>query len=215
MKNRTIQIQNRFYEDNPLLRPLRDQLDSTVEKLLEHVNNGARILVCGNGGSAADSDHIVGELMKGFGLKREIQIKEVESFQKKYGHEGAKIAHKLQRTIPAISLNNHASLITAVQNDTDPEMIFAQQVYGYGNEGDILIGISTSGNAMNVVRALQVANVKGLLTVGLTGKTGGLFNNESENTIIAPADETYRVQEHHLAIYHYWCFYLESEMFEE
>lgn len=214
MKKRTELIQTRFYNDNPLLCNIKDSIESSVEVILERVKKGAKILLCGNGGSASDSDHIVGELMKGFDLKRSVLNAEVEKFTQAYGAQGSDIAHKLQKTIPAISLNQHAALSSAVQNDTDPEMIFAQQVYGYGSKNDVLIGISTSGNAQNVVRAMQVANVMGLTTIGLTGKTGGLFNDEAQHVVIAPAEQTYRVQEFHLAIYHYWCLYLESELFE-
>lgn len=214
MKDRTKLIQQRFYEDNPKLIDNRQVIDDTARTLLESALNGVKILVCGNGESAADSDHIVGELMKGFDLKRPIKQEEAERFESVYKDEGRDIANKIQQTIPAISLNQHAALISAVQNDTDPDMIFAQQVYGYGNEGDVLIGISTSGNAKNVVKAMQVANVKKMITIGLAGKTGGQFKNEAKHAVIAPADETYRVQEFHLAIYHYWCLFIESELFE-
>lgn len=214
MKERTQNIVDRFYEDNKQLLILREQLDKTVQSMLISLKQGGKILICGNGGSASDSNHIVGELMKGFVLERPLSEIEKKKFIDLYGQEGKDIANKLQGAIPAISLNNHDSLTSAISNDTDPELVFAQQVIGYGREHDILLGISTSGNAANVNKAMMVANAKGLITIGLTGKSGGQFNDHTKFNIVVPFQETYRIQEQHLAIYHYWCMYLESELFE-
>ncbi|QIK70650.1 SIS domain-containing protein [Erysipelothrix sp. HDW6C] len=214
MKSNTEFIINRFYDDNPKLKPLTSELNELARTLTERIQNGAKVLLCGNGGSAADSDHIVGELMKGFDKLRPLPEDFKEKYRTMYGDSGYDVAQKLQQGIPAISLNQHNALNSATLNDIDPNLIFAQQIMGLGNQGDILIGISTSGQAENVAQAIKAANVKGLHTIGLTGKTGGQLVTLSDMCIVVPANETYRVQEFHLAIYHFLCLYIESEMFD-
>lgn len=169
-------------------------------------------LVCGNGGSAADSLHIVGELMKSFCNKR-ILPKENRKKLSEYGEDGKRLADSLQGALPAVSLINESSLSTAFLNDVNPEMVFAQQVFGLGKKGDILLGISTSGNAKNVHYASIAAKSKELHVLSLTGKDGGLMKQISDVTITVPESETYKIQELHLPIYHAICRALECEFF--
>jgi D-sedoheptulose 7-phosphate isomerase len=133
--------------------------------------NGGKVMLCGNGGSAADADHIVGELMKGFMSRRPVPLA-IRNRLEQFGEGGKYIADNLQGALPAVSLVSHTALMTAIANDVSSDMVFAQQVYGLGKKGDVLIGISTSGNSMNVMHALQVASVQGLYTIGLTGREG-------------------------------------------
>lgn len=175
--------------------------------------NGGKLLICGNGGSAADSDHIVGELMKGFELKRPISAELRQRLNEINPQAGAYLADRLQGALPAISLGAHAALATAVSNDTAGDMVFAQQVMGYGKAGDSLLGISTSGNSVNVRYAITVAKALGMQTIGLTGKSGGAMREVCDVTICAPYERTLAVQERHLPIYHTLCIMLEQEFF--
>ena len=153
-------------------------------------NNLNKIYICGNGGSASDADHIVGELMKGFLKDRKITDERIPQ----------ELRGKLQGALPAISLSAHTSLMTATINDNDADMIFAQQVYGYAKENDLLIAISTSGNSKNVVNAVKVAKTIGVKAIALTGESGGLLKEMADVTICAPSTETYKIQEYHLPI---------------
>jgi len=179
--------------------------------LLECSRNGGKILVCGNGGSASDAEHIVGELMKGFKLKRELSPEEKSIFRNL--ENGEKIADKIQKGIPAISLNSHTALMTAVGNDTDYDMVFAQQVYGYGETGDVLIGMTTSGNSANVVNAAVTAKAKGMQVIGITGERDSKLSANSDVCLQLPSTETYQIQEYTLPIYHALCAMLEEELF--
>jgi D-sedoheptulose 7-phosphate isomerase len=174
---------------------------------------GGKLLVCGNGGSAADSEHIVGELMKGYMLKRRL----VDEIQQKlvalYGQDGSNLAGSLQGGLPAISLTSHSALILAIANDISAEMIFAQQVIGYGRTGDVLWGLSTSGNARNIIAAFQTAKSIGMKTIALTGPTGGKLRSLADVAIRVPGENTPTVQEGHLPIYHLLCALLEKEFF--
>ncbi|MCL2003682.1 MAG: SIS domain-containing protein [Oscillospiraceae bacterium] len=170
---------------------------------------GGKLLLCGNGGSASDCEHIVGELMKGFLYKRP---------QKAFceAHPGLEdVAGLLQGALPAISLTGQPALQTAFANDVDPVMVFAQQVYGYAKPGDALLGLSTSGNAGNVIAALRVARAMGVKTIGLTGQSGGRMKAHCDVCICVPETETYRIQELHLPVYHALCAMLEAEFFTE
>ena len=175
---------------------------------------GGKVLVCGNGGSAADSEHIVGELMKGYRLKRPVPPASRAKLMAAFPAEGVYLADHLQGALPAVSLVSQTALLTAFANDVAPDMIFAQQVYGYGVEGDALIAISTSGNSANVLRAAQTARALGLHTIGLTGHSGGALKAVCEVTICAPAEGAAAVQERHLPIYHALCAALEAEFFD-
>jgi D-sedoheptulose 7-phosphate isomerase len=170
-------------------------------------------LVCGNGGSAADAEHIVGELMKGYLLQRPIPDETRARLVAASPESGAYLAGALQGALPAISLVSQASLLSAIANDTAADMVFAQQVYGYGRAGDVLVGISTSGNARNVVYAMQVARAMGMHTCALTGPGGGALKSVADVCICAPGESTPAIQERHLPIYHVLCAMLEEEFF--
>lgn len=175
--------------------------------------NGGKLLVCGNGGSAADSEHIVGELMKGFYLKRPLPPELKEHLIANYPEAGGYLAEHLQGALPAISLVSQTSLITALINDVAGDMIFAQQVYGYGRPGDVLLGISCSGNAPDVLHAFRVARMLGVKTLGLTGRSGGAMLPLCDGLIRVDSDIIPDIQERHLAIYHALCASLEENFF--
>lgn len=180
----------------------------------EAFHTGRKMLLCGNGGSASDCDHIAGELMKGFLSRRPVPLSFRGSLIQEWDEkEGDYLANHLQQALPAISLTNHAALITAYANDVEPEMIFAQQVYGYGKKGDVLLALSTSGNSANVLRAVQTARAIGMRTIGLTGKQGGRLKELCDVTIRVPWERTPDIQERHLPIYHILCTMLEREFF--
>ena len=202
-------IYETFLQDNPNLTGL--SIWEAYEILLNCCQNGGKILVCGNGGSASDAEHIVGELMKGFKLNRELS-KEDKSCFSSY-ENGTYIAGKLQKAIPAISLNSHVALMTAVGNDTAFDMIFAQQVYGYGAKGDVLIGMTTSGNSKDVVNAALTAKSIGMKVIGMTGSKASGLSACSDLCLRMPASETYRIQEYTLPVYHVLCAMLEEKMF--
>ena len=165
---------------------------------------GGKLLVCGNGGSAADAEHIAGELMKGFLKKRPVRDLRL-----------GELAGRLQGALPVIALTGHPALSTAFLNDVDPYMVFAQQVYGYGREGDLFLGISTSGNSKNVCAAAETARALGLVTAALTGEGGGRLKTLTDYTIAVPERSTPEVQELHLPVYHCFCAMLEEAFFTE
>jgi D-sedoheptulose 7-phosphate isomerase len=199
----------------PELEPLRDQIVGACEAICECHLAGGKVLICGNGGSASDSEHIAGELMKGFHLKRSVTHEDEERLKSSGAPNWESLASNLQRGISTITLTNNSTLNTAVSNDTDPTMIFAQQVYVYAQPGDILIGLSTSGRAKNVANALAVARAFGISTIGLTGAGPTPMDDLCDVLIQAPTKETYRVQEYHLPIYHAICSTVEVVFFEE
>ncbi len=193
-----------LFERYPQLNICAKDIEKALELMVDTYKNGGKILVCGNGGSASDADHIVGELMKGFLKDRKVTDERIPQ----------ELREKLQGALPAISLSAHTSLMTATINDNDADMIFAQQVYGYAKENDLLIAISTSGNSKNVVNAVKVAKALDVKAVALTGKAGGELKGIADVTICAPSTETYKIQEYHLPIYHYLCAKVEEEFFE-
>ncbi len=192
---------------------LQEPLQRAFQLLADCYRRGGKVLVCGNGGSAADSEHIVGELMKGFRRRRPIPAATAERLRAAYPEDGALLAERLQGALPAISLVSQTSLGSAILNDLSGDLVFAQQVYGYGVPGDALLGISTSGNARNVLQAVRVARVQGLATIGLTGKDGGALKDLCDVTLRAPAAETHEIQLFHLRLYHTLCDMLEAELF--
>jgi D-sedoheptulose 7-phosphate isomerase len=197
----------------PQLESLKEEIQKAADCLIKCYANGGKVLVCGNGGSCSDSNHIVGELMKGFEHKRPIEepLKKQLSY---IGEERGKyLAEKLQQGLPAISLTSHSALITAVSNDMDADLIFAQQVTGYGNAGDVLIAISTSGDSQNVVDAVITAKAKGLLIIALTGKSGGKIKMFCDILLNVPEINTAFVQELHLPVYHTLCRLVENNFF--
>ena len=171
---------------------------------------GGKVLVCGNGGSAADAEHIVGELMKGFLLPRRLPEEERAALRAATGED---IGAQLQSGLPVVALGAHTALLTAVANDNSAEMIFAQQVYALGRAGDTLVGISTSGNSLNVVRAFQVARHKGMRTVALTGGSGGRLPALADVAVCVPGGSVMAIQERHLPVYHALCAELEASFF--
>ena len=213
MKKTTNQIIEHLLLRYPDLSGIKEQITTGCNMILACYRRNNKLLVCGNGGSAADSDHIVGELMKGFLLERRIKKSDGERFVELFGKDGEYIAKHLQRALPAIALTNHTALATAFGNDAAADMTFAQQVFGYGEKGDVLLCISTSGNSVNIRYAAQVAISKEIQVVGLTGIGGGTLATLSDCLIAVPAKETYKIQELHLPIYHVLCAAAENEMF--
>ena len=213
MKNRTEQTVQDFFVQHQDLQPIRQSILAVCGMLLDTYAAGGKLLVCGNGGSCADSDHIVGELMKGFLLKRPLEDSMKDRFRALFGNEGHEVAVKLQRGLPAISLNAHAALNSAFGNDADANLIYAQQVAAYAKPEDLVLGISTSGNAKNVWYALMTAKAKEIRCAALSGRDGGKLWQIADCCVIAPAEETYRIQEYHLMIYHFICALVESELF--
>lgn len=183
-------------------------------KLLETAyQNGRKLLACGNGGSASDSEHIVGELMKEFKLKRKIYGNQATALKDIDPELGQVLADNLQGALPAISLTGHSALQTAYMNDAVPELVFAQQVNGYGKPGDVLLGISTSGNSKNVLYAAVNAKAKGLKVIGLTGAKENKLMKFADVCIRVPETDTYKIQELHLPVYHCLCLMLEHKFF--
>lgn len=183
-------------------------------KILETCyEQGGKLLVAGNGGSAADSEHIVGELMKGFVKKRRVSESFESALEQVDQEKGKELAEKLQGGLPAIALSGHPGLSTAYLNDVDGDLIYAQQTYGYGRPEDVLLGISTSGNSKNVDYAVITAKAIGMKVIGLTGKDGGKLGKSADAAIIVPEQETYKIQELHLPVYHTLCLMLEEHFF--
>lgn len=197
----------------PELAPIQEKIWDAYKILQECYSTGGKLLIAGNGGSAADAEHMVGELMKAFVKPRKLEesfISEMKAVDLSYGEE---LGRKLQGALPAIAVVDHVALSTAYLNDVDPLLGFAQQVYGYGQQGDVLLAISTSGNSKNVLYASVVAKAKGMKIVGLTGNTGGKLKGYTDVNICVPQKETYKIQELHLPIYHALCLMLEEHFF--
>ncbi len=181
--------------------------------LFESYQNHGKLLICGNGGSAADAEHIVGELMKGFKRPRLLDEASQQKLKNIDKEQGSLLAENLQGALPAIALDGHPALSTAYMNDCEPLMCFAQQVNGYGREGDVLLGISTSGNSQNVIYAAVTAKAKGMKVIGLTGAKDSKLSDLADVCIQVPETETYKIQELHLPVYHCLCLMLEEEFF--
>jgi D-sedoheptulose 7-phosphate isomerase len=206
---------SRLFKNYPILKACGEELNSALNLMVAAYRSGKKLLVCGNGGSAADSEHIVAELMKGFLKRRPISTEHATQLEQAGGAAGKHIANRLQGTLAAVSLPSQVSLITAIANDIDFEMIFAQQVYGLGRSGDVLLGISTSGNSKNVSNAVIVAKALGLGTIVLTGRSGGALAPMAGVSIKVPADNTAEIQELHLPVYHWLSTELEEIFFPE
>lgn len=197
----------------PKLRPVRESIGQTYEMIRDCFESGHKLLIAGNGGSAADAEHIVGELMKTFVKKRALPEKLVQRLAKTDPDCGARLAERLQPGLPAIALTGHPGLSTAFLNDVDGNYVFAQQVCGYGQEGDVFLGISTSGNADNVYAACVTARAMGMKVVELSGRDGGRIRSVADAAIVVPETETYKIQELHLPVYHALCLELEEYFF--
>ena len=207
----TISILNELTDRYPKLQICKDDMKKAYDLLSQCFAGGNKLLVCGNGGSAADSEHIVGELMKGFKSQRKLNDNYKERLKNIDVEMGDKLAENLQGTLPAIALDGHIALSTAYMNDCDPQLCFAQQVNGYGKKGDVLLGISTSGNSKNVVYAAVTAKAKGMIVIGLTGEKNSKMSEMSDVCIRVPETETFKVQELHLPVYHCLCLMLEND----
>lgn len=197
----------------PKLIHLKVAITKAAEAIVQTYKDGGKVLVCGNGGSCSDADHIVSELMKNFEGSRPLDAQFQKELVELDDEKGKFLAEKLQQGLPAVSLTAHNSLITAISNDIHGDLIFAQQVLGLGNKEDVLIGLSTSGNSKNVYNALLVAKAKGLKTIGMTGKTGGDMKSFCDILLNVPETRTAFVQELHLPIYHVICMMVEKELF--
>lgn len=211
-QNINIHIEN-LISRYPALACCKETIQTAYDILKQAYTEKRKLLVCGNGGSASDSEHIVGELMKEFKLKREVFKDQAEAMKRIDPELGVVLAKHLQGALPAITLTGHSSLTTAFMNDSNPELIFAQQVNGYGKAGDVLLGISTSGNSHNVLYAAVTAKAKGLKVIGLTGQKDCRLVKLADVCIQVPETETYKIQELHLPVYHCLCMMLEEHFF--
>jgi len=206
-------INTALFRTFPALKVCENDILSACDLLISCYRNEGKLLVCGNGGSCSDAGHIVGELMKSFEAKRPVSKELSEELMRISPERGEQLAAKLEVGLPAISLNAHEGLLSAVLNDIGGDFVFAQQVVGYGNKGDVLIAISSSGNSQNVLDATVVARAKGLKTIGLTGESGGKLKEYCDITICVPATSTAVVQEFHLPVYHFLCKSVEQNIF--
>ena len=186
-----------------VLEECREDIIKARDAIIRCYENGGKMLICGNGGSCADSDHIVGELLKGFLLTRDIDDPRLPSH----------ICEKLQAALPAISLPSQSAALTAFMNDVDPSLVYAQLLYGYARPNDLFLGLSTSGNSQNVVNAATVAKAVGIATIAMTGARESKLSEISDVTIRVPECETFKIQELHLPIYHYLCASVEEHFF--
>lgn len=202
-------------ERYPVLKSVENEISKAYLLLEELYKNGGKLLIAGNGGSAADAEHIVGELMKGFKLSRKLQADFADKLIKENFEFGTVLAENLQGALPAIALDGHPALSTAYMNDCEPILCFAQQVYGYGKAGDVFLGISTSGNSKNILYAATTARAKGMKVIGLTGAKNSKLDQMCDVCIKVPQTETYKIQELHLPVYHCLCLMLENEFFEK
>lgn len=213
LDNRLMKYINLLVERYPSLDFVKDDIVAAYLLMEETYENGGKLLVAGNGGSAADAEHIVGELMKGFKLSRKLEADFAEQLVAENVELGGILAENLQGALPAIALDGHPALSTAYMNDCEPLLCFAQQINGYGKPGDVFLGISTSGNSKNILFAATTAHAKGMKVIGLTGAKDSRLMNMSDVCIKAPQTETYMIQELHLPIYHCLCLMLEDKFF--
>ena len=196
----------------PLLSICKDDINEAFLQMSECFSKGNKLLICGNGGSSSDAEHIVGELMKSFQFKRKIDPSFCEAYYKLNGYNAP---DWLEGALPAIALDSHTSLATALTNDESSDALFAQQVYGYGKKGDVLLSISTSGASKNVLEAIRVARAKGMAVIALMGENRTLMSEMANVAICVPERQTYKIQELHLPIYHCLCAMLEANLFGE
>ena len=198
------------YGELKLLQPV---ITEAAGMIINSYKNGGKLLICGNGGSSSDSGHIAGELMKGFVKKRPLDNSLQEKIKELSPEHGEMLSGSLQQGLPAISLSAHNDLMTAIINDLGGDFVFAQQVTGYGKEGDVLLGMSSSGNSKDVLYALIIARAMGLKTIGMTGGPGGKMRKECDVLINVPESSTHLVQELHMPVYHAICLMVEEVFF--
>lgn len=204
-----------FFNNHTKIKNLDFIITRAAQMMIKTYLNGGKVLVCGNGGSCSDADHIVAELMKNFEKQRPLREDLQDRLKMLSSERGKLLAENLQQGLPTVSLTVHNALITAISNDISADMIFAQQVVGLGEKGDVLIGLSTSGNAKNVIDAFIVAKAKGLKTIGMTGESGGKLKEFCDILINVPETRTAYVQELHLSVYHTICMRIEDEIFRK
>lgn len=202
-------------ERYPALAVCEKDIRAAASAIIDSYKAGGKLIVAGNGGSAADSDHITGELLKSFVKKRKPEQKFLDALSAIDSDTGSYLSDKLQGSLPAIALTNNSALMTASLNDVDGNVLFAQQVMGFGKKGDVFLGISTSGNSKDVIYALAVAKALGVKTVALTGKTGGKCKAVADISIVVPENETFKIQELHLPVYHALCLTIEEYFWKE
>ena len=205
---------NELLNRYPSLCECKEDIEKAAKAIIECYEKGGKLLLCGNGGSCADCEHIVGELMKGFLKKRSLSEEQKSKMKNNCNLVDEELLSKLQRGLPAIAIPSITALNSAFCNDVDPELVYAQPLMSLANENDILIGISTSGNSKNVFGAVKVAKALGIHVIGLAGKTGGKLKETADICICAPETETFKIQELHLPIYHYLCAAAEEHFFE-
>lgn len=198
----------------PKLASCRGDIERAAKTIIASFESGGKLLVAGNGGSAADASHIVAELMKGFAKKRPVQRELIDCIKRINAGAGSYLANKLQGALPVIALGDNTPLVTACINDIGGEVIFAQAVNGYGKKGDCFLAISTSGTSKNIVYAAALAKALGLATIALTGGSGGRLKNIADIAIIVPQLETYKVQELHIPVYHALCLEIEEHFWK-
>lgn len=197
----------------PSLSVCTPDIEKAAQAMIDCYTHGGKVMTCGNGGSCADADHIVGELMKGFLKKRPLSVLQKQKMKANYPETDDQLLEALQCGLPALSLCSLTALNTAFSNDVDPILIYAQSVFSLGKQGDVLICMSTSGNAKNVYAAATVAQALGITVIGLTGISGGKLNKAADICVRVPETETFKVQELHLPVYHYLCAATETHFF--
>ena len=207
------QLKEELFQRYPKLKACDDDIEAAHKALVKCFKEGGRLMTAGNGGSAADSDHITGELTKSFLFKRPVGREVASKLAEIYGDEGKKLSENLEGGLPAIPLTCMNAANTAFANDTDPKSSFAQLVNAIGKKGDVLMAISTSGNSENIVKAIMVAKAKGIVSIALTGESGGKCRGLADICICAPEKETFKIQELHLPIYHALCTMVEADLF--
>ena len=213
MEEKTRACLDLLVERYPVLAPLKGDIYTAYTMLRDCYEAGGKLLLAGNGGSCADAEHIVGELMKGFKLPRKLRPEMCEQLTEADPERGPVLAACLQQGLPAIALSSHQALNTAFMNDVDGNLMFAQQLGVLGCPGDVFLAISTSGNSKNVYDACVMAKAKGMKIIALSGKTGGRLKNMADLSLIMPSDETYMIQELPLPVYHCLCLMLEEHFF--
>ena len=215
LENRLVRHIDLLLDRYPVLERIRENIIEAYLIMEECYLNGGKLLIAGNGGSAADAEHIAGELMKRFKILRPVSSEYAEKLVAVDAERGSALAKNLECSLMAIPLVAHEALTTAYINDVDGLGVFAQQLFGYGRKGDVFLGISTSGNSKNVMNATVVARASGIKVIGLTGAKGGELAEVSDVAVKVPETETYMIQELHLPIYHCWCLMLEDKFFGE
>jgi D-sedoheptulose 7-phosphate isomerase len=207
---------NRFIDDlvrrYPSLEGLADKINNAAKMIINALQAGNTLYMCGNGGSASDAEHIAGELLKGFCSKRPMDSGMKHEFAA-MGECGAELAEKLQCGLRAVSLVSHPAFLTAFANDVDASMIFAQQLFALGSKGDVVIGLTTSGNSENIYKCFTTARVMGIKTILLTGASGGKCSELADCIINVPENETFKIQEYHLPVYHTLCLMIEDSFY--